>query len=66
MDEWKTINAENYKDWSSEDLTTLYKELIRQRDFSEMFTDRADLNRRALWVMSELQTRNNYVKRKSN
>ena len=47
----------NYGGWLTEDLKDLHKELIRQRDRSEMYSDRAELNNHILIILSEIQSR---------
>ena len=65
MSEYKRIYSE-YNSWSSEDLKSLYKDLLKERDTCELYSDRADLNQKALVIAAELQRRNDYVERKSN
>ena len=47
----------NYGGWLTEDLKDLYKELMRQRDRSEMYSERAELNNMMLIILSEIQSR---------
>ena len=47
----------NYGDWLIEDLKDHYKELMRQRDHSELYSDRAELNNMMLIILSEIQSR---------
>ena len=47
----------NYGGWLIEDLKEHYKELMRQRDRSEMYSERADLNNMILTILKEIQTR---------
>ena len=47
----------DYSEWSDEGLKTQYKETIKERDRSEMFSDRAELNRQALLIMTEILKR---------
>ena len=49
----------DYGSWLEEDLRDLYKDLIKRRDRSELYSDRVDLNRTALKIMGELHKRNN-------
>ena len=49
----------DYVSWLEEDLRDLYKDLIKRRDRSELYSDRVDLNRTALKIMGELHKRNN-------
>ena len=48
----------NYGGWLEEDLRDLYKDLIKRRDRSELYSDRAELNIAALKILAELQKRN--------
>ena len=48
----------DYGSWLEEDLRDLYKDLIKRRDRSELYSDRADLNVAALKILAELQKRN--------
>ena len=43
--------------WLTEDLKDHYKELIRSRDRSEMYSERAELNNMMLKILSEIQLR---------
>ena len=47
----------NYGAWLIEDLKDHYKELMRQRDRSEMYSERAELNNMMLIILSEIQSR---------
>ena len=47
----------NYDGWLIEDLKDHYKELMRQRDRSEMYSERAELNNMMLIILSEIQSR---------
>ena len=43
--------------WLIEDLKEHYKTLMKERDHSEMYSDRAELNNMMLIVLSEIQSR---------
>ena len=43
--------------WLTEDLKDHYKELIRSRDRSETYSERAELNNMMLIILSEIQSR---------
>ena len=43
--------------WLTEDLKEHYKYLMKQRDHSELYSDRAELNNMMLIVLSEIQSR---------
>lgn len=43
--------------WLTEDLKEHYKNLMKQRDHSELYSDRAELNNMMLIVLSEIQSR---------
>ena len=47
----------DYGGWLTEDLKEHYKELMRQRDRSEMYSERAELNNMMLKILSEIQLR---------
>ena len=47
----------NYNSWLIEDLKEHYKYLMKQRDHSELYSDRAELNNMMLIVLSEIQSR---------
>ena len=48
----------DYGGWLIEDLRDHYKELIKDRDRCEVYSDRAQLNKQALIIMREMQERN--------
>ena len=48
----------NYGSWLTEDLKSLYKQTLKDRDITELYSDRAVLNQQALQIMAELQKRN--------
>ena len=43
--------------WITEDLKEHYKDLKKRRDYSELYSDRADLNKIMLKILSEIQSR---------
>ena len=43
--------------WLTEDLKDHYKELMRERDHSELYSDRAELNNMMLIILSEILSR---------
>ena len=47
----------DYGGWLIEDLKEHYKDLMKQRDHSEMYSDRAELNNMMLIILSEIQSR---------
>jgi len=47
----------DYGGWLIEDLKEHYKDLMKQRDHSEMYSDRAELNNMMLTILSEIQSR---------
>ena len=47
----------DYGSWLIEDLKEHYKYLMKQRDHSELYSDRAELNNMMLIVLSEIQSR---------
>ena len=47
----------DYGSWLIEDLRQHYKELLKERDCTEIYSDRADCNIEALKVMAEIQQR---------
>ena len=50
-------DTRDYGGWLIEDLKDHYKELMKQRDRSEMYSDRAELNNMMLIILSEIQSR---------
>ena len=50
-------DGHDYGAWLTEDLKGYYKDLMRQRDRSEMYSERAELNNMMLIVLSEIQSR---------
>ena len=49
----------NYGSWLIEDLRQHYKDILKDRDHAEMYSDRVDYNKEALKVMAEIQQREN-------
>jgi hypothetical protein len=47
----------DYGGWLIEDLKEHYKYLMKQRDHSELYSDRAELNNMMLTILSEIQSR---------
>ena len=47
----------DYGGWLIEDLKDYYKETIKERERSEMFSDRAELNKQAMLIMTEILKR---------
>ena len=47
----------DYGGWLTEDLKEHYGYLIKQRNHSELYTDRAELNNMILIILSEIQSR---------
>ena len=47
----------DYGSWLTEDLKEYYKDLMKERDHNEMYSDRADLNKIMLKILSEIQSR---------
>ena len=47
----------DYGGWLIEDLKDHYKELTRQRNRSEMYSERAELNNMRFIILSEIQSR---------
>ena len=47
----------NYGAWLTEDLKEYYKDLMKERDHSELYSDRAELNNMMLIILSEIQSR---------
>ena len=52
----------DYGGWLTEDLKEHYDYLMKQRDRSEMYSERAELNNMMLIVLSEIQS----IERKNN
>ena len=47
----------DYSEWTDEGLKTHYKETIKERERSESFSDRRDLNKLAMLIMTEILKR---------
>ena len=47
----------DYGGWLTEDLKEQYKYWMKQRDHSELYSDRAELNNMMLKILSEIQLR---------
>ena len=47
----------DYGGWLTEDLEAHYKETIKERERSESFSDRRDLNKLAMLIMTEILKR---------
>ena len=47
----------DYGGWLTEDLKEHYDYLMKQRDRSEMYSERAELNNMMLTILSEIQSR---------
>ena len=47
----------NYSEWTDEGLRTEYKETIKEKDRTEEFSDRRDLNKQAMLIMTEILKR---------
>ena len=48
----------NFGSWLTEDLKEFYKDVMKERDRSEMYSDRAELNKKMLIILREIQSRN--------
>ena len=51
------MEAIDYGGWLDEDLKSHYKETIKARDRSESFSERGELNKLAMLVMTEILKR---------
>ena len=47
----------NFGGWLTEDLKEHYDYLMKQRNHSEMYSERAELNNMMLTILSEIQSR---------
>ena len=47
----------DYSEWTDEGLKTQYKETIKEKDRTEEFSDRGDLNKQAMLIMTEILKR---------
>ena len=50
-------DGHDYGAWLTEDLKEYYKDLMKERDRSELYSERAELNNMMLIVLSEIQSR---------
>ena len=50
-------DVHDYGGWLTEDLKEHYDYLMKQRDRSELYSDRAELNNMMLTILSEIQSR---------
>ena len=50
-------NDHDYGGWLIEDLKEYYEELLKERDHSELYSDRAELNNMMLIILGEIQSR---------
>ena len=50
-------NNHDYGGWLTEDLKEHYKYLMKERNRSEMYSDRAELNNMMLTILKEIQSR---------
>ena len=51
------MEANDYGGWLTEDLESHYKEIIKERERSELFTERGEINKQAMLVMTEILKR---------
>ena len=51
------MEVTDYGGWLTEDLEAHYKELIKERARSELFSDRVEVNTQALLIMTEILKR---------
>ena len=51
------MDDHDYGGWLTEDLKEHYDYLKKERDHSEMYRDRADLNNMMLTILKEIQSR---------
>ncbi len=47
----------DYSEWTDEGLKTQYKETIKERERSETFSERGELNKQAMLIMTEILKR---------
>ena len=57
MEQLGMDDDQSFGGWLTEDLKEHYKYLMKQRDHSELYSDRAELNNMMLIVLSEIQSR---------
>ena len=51
------MDDHNFGGWLTEDLKEHYDYLMKQRNHSELYTDRAELNNMMLTILKEIQLR---------
>jgi hypothetical protein len=51
------MESSKYGAWLTEDLKKYYNDMLKERDRTEIYSDRADLNNLMLQVLAELQSR---------
>ena len=49
----------DYGGWFIEDLKNHYEEILKDRDRSESYSDRVQINHQLVRIMTEIQKRNN-------
>ncbi len=57
MEQLGMDDEHDYGGWLTEDLKEHYDYLMKQRDRSELYSDRAELNNMMLTILSEIQSR---------
>ena len=57
MEQLGMDDEHDYGGWLIEDLKDHYKELTRQRNRSEIYSERAELNNMRFIILSEIQSR---------
>ena len=50
-------DGHDYGAWLTEDLKGYYKDLMKERQHSELYSDRAELNNMMIIVLREIQSR---------
>ena len=51
------MESSKYGGWLTEDLKDYYNDMLKERDRTEIYSDRVDLNKLMLLVLAELQSR---------
>ena len=51
------IQDNDYKSWLTEDLKQFHKDLIKERNHSEIYSDRVEINQIIRYVLQEIQSR---------
>ncbi len=51
------MEVTDYGGWLTEDLEAHYKETIKEKERTEEFSDRRDLNKQAMLIMTEILKR---------